>query len=262
MKRTRCSLKNVCLIFLLWGGVSEARTFMLPDGRSIDAEIVKYHAKTGLVELSLANGKRKKVQPSIFVPADQSYIKEWASLSTFRDEKMLQVSADEKKVKTREEKVMGDVNYNDGDIQKEVVAEVEYTSYVFEVQLDNRSASPMENLEVHYCIYYEQLRAAGSGGAKRTQPVVDHKNVSGTFEKVSLIGKEKKALETKPVELHEKEYVTDANFRGGDPVKEKGKIQGVWLKIYASTASGEKVCRNLYSPESLRGKVVWKGKAE
>ena len=71
---------------------AEMREFKLPDGRSLQAEIMGFDGKLGKVELKLANGRRKKIKPGIFVEEDQKYIKEWLALDGLRNAAFFKVS--------------------------------------------------------------------------------------------------------------------------------------------------------------------------
>ena len=74
-----------------------AREFTLPDGRSLEAEIVQYDERLGQVELKRADGKLVKIKPSVFVEEDQAYVDEWIIHSIFKG-RHITVEVNKKKV--------------------------------------------------------------------------------------------------------------------------------------------------------------------
>lgn len=250
---------GVVVIGMLVSGAVDAkpREFKSPDGRTIQAEIIDFNTKTGLVELELPKGKRVKVKPSIFVAEDQTYIKEWAKLSAVRSPTRFKVSAKKNLVKRSKKTEEGYITKTDGSREQEPVSEAKFEEYVYEIYLENRNDIALENVTLEYRIFYEQLRVAGSG-AKRSKGIVDKKVVSGTLQVKRLEPKKKTMLTTSALEIHEREYFGDFIYEGGDPIKEKGEIKGIWILIRSKSASGEVVMRDVYEPSSLKGKYRWK----
>ena len=88
--KTHC-FKFIALSIFLFGTAHarvELHEFTLKDGRTLKAEIVGYNAKLGKVELKRTDGKRVPVKPTVFVEADQSYIREWFMLDGVRNERL------------------------------------------------------------------------------------------------------------------------------------------------------------------------------
>jgi hypothetical protein len=224
------------------GGVAQAEPheFKLPDGRSIKAEIIGYNAKLGQVELVLANKKRKKINPAIFVEKDQEFIKEWASMDGFRNKSSFKVDCSKKKLEQWKE---------DDD-----AFQTKFERYAFEVALENRSALPIEGLKAEYRIFYEQEE-----NDRATKKVVTGKLVkTGALDIERVRPKEKRRIDTESVVLKEFEFnMSDYYVEDGEPESTSGEIKGIWLRLTVSTPSGQTAVRDIYEPESLRGKYAW-----
>ncbi len=236
----KCWVGLLFLVLSVLRADAEMREFNLPDGRSLQAEIMSYNDKLDKVELKLANGKRKKVSPSLFVEKDQKYIKEWAVLDGFCNKAFFKVSCKknlEKKWKKEDD-----------------AFQVKYTQYNYILTLENRNAYPLKNIKVEYRIFYEQEK-----NDRRTKKVVVDKNVKAGVEKVSrILPRGKKELSTESVVLEKFEFNTgDFYVPGGDPETTTGEIKGIWVRMHITTAGGLTAVRNLFEPAGLEGKYAW-----
>lgn len=244
------------VVFLASAATAEMHDFNLPDGRAIKAEIVDFNAKLGMVELKLENGKRKKINPSIFIEADQNFINDWAKLSGFRSPSFFKIECKSDLVEKWKEEETGEITYDDGSTEEETISETKFERTIYEIHLDNRNDVPLENLTFEYKIYYEQ-GTMGSGRGEQSKLIISKKTVSGDLKVARLSAREKMVLKTNPVVIHETEYNGDYTYRGGDPVKEAGDIKGVWLQVHTQGADGKKVTRHIYEPSSIQGKYTW-----
>lgn len=255
MKKVFCS--GVVLgVFCVLAAHAELHAFTLPDGRSIQAEIVDYNAKLGVVDLKLANGRRKKIKPAVFIQKDQNFIREWAKFSAFRDASFFKISCKRKLSDKWKEEETGSINYGSGQVEQETVSNTKFERYVYEVLLENRNAVALENMTFEYRIFYEQIESAGSGD-KRSRSNVKNKVVSGHFKFDRLAAKGKSTKATEPVVIHEKEHLGDFVYSGGDPVKEKGDIKGIWIQAHMKGADGQVITRHVYEPSGIEGHYAW-----
>jgi len=219
---------------------AEMREFKLPDGRSIKAEIVSFNAKLGKVELKLANGKRKKVNPGLFVEEDQKFIKEWAALDGFRNKRFFKVECAKKRTEKWGE--------------EDSAYQVKYDRYIYNITLENRNEYPLENIKVEYRIFYEQEE-----NDRSTRKVVVNKNVkSGEADVKRILPRGKTVLPTESVVLAKFEFNTgDYYVPGGDPETTSGEIKGIWVRIQIETEGGQTAVRNVFEPAGLEGKYAW-----
>ncbi len=232
---------------------AEMHTFNLPDGREIEAEIMGYNGKLGHVELKRADGKRVKVEPTLFVDADQKYIQEWASLDGFRNTRLFKISCKRNLVEKWKEAEEGMVTYSDGSRERETVSETKFERHVYELILENRTGIPLEGLTAEYRIFYEQDSLQTKGSKVKTE----EKRISGSLDISRLDAAEKKMLTTKPVVIHDKEYTGDITYGERLREKERGEVKGLWLRITASTSGGQTAVREIYDPSGVEGKYSW-----
>ncbi|MCF7863424.1 MAG: hypothetical protein K9L89_01385 [Kiritimatiellales bacterium] len=206
-----------------------------------------------MAELKREDGKRVSVKPDIFVEADQAYIKEWAAMDGFRNAASFKVVCKKELVEKWKEAEEGTVYYGDkGSAEKETVSESKFERYVYELNLENRNAFPLDGLTVEYRIFYEQGRSEKQG-----KVTVEEKTVPGSFDAVQLGPQEKKTLKTEPVVIHEQEFVGDYIYKHGDPEKVIGDVKGIWLRINAESPTGQTITRDVYEPASIEGKYKW-----
>ena len=216
-----------------------AREFTLPDGRSLEAEIVQYDERLGQVELKRADGKLVKIKPSVFVEEDQDYIDEWILHSVFNGRDII-VDCNKKKVGQRKED--GNAHF------------IRIDSFLYEIEIQNRSATEISGLDVEYKIFYEQEVNDMDKGR-----VINHeKTENGKLKIKSLGAREKKNFSTKEVELAKYEFnSTEYYVPGGEPQGTKGDIKGMWIRMECETAGGMKSVQDFFEPSSIEGKYRW-----
>tara|TARA_X000000950_G_scaffold104156_1_gene131362 strand:+ start:915 stop:1631 length:717 start_codon:yes stop_codon:yes gene_type:complete len=237
------SKRNIFWIgmFVLLGGVlsSLGHTFTLPDGRSLEAEIVQYDERSGQVELKRTDGKLVKIKPSVFVKSDQDYITEWFLHSVFNG-KDISVDINKKKVGQRKE---------DGNAHFMRIDE-----FLYQIEIENRSNIEISELDVEYRIFYEQEENDMDKGR-----VVKHdRTVQGDLEIELLAAKGKRIFSSKEVELVKYEFnSTEYYVPGGDPQATQGSIKGIWVRVECESTGGMKSVRDFYEPSSIEGKYSW-----
>ena len=216
-----------------------AREFTLPDGRSLEAEIVQYDERLWQVELKRADGKLVKIKPSVFVEEDQAYVDEWIIHSIFKGR---HVTVEVNKKKVGQQKMDGRAEF------------LRIDSFLYEIEIQNRSATQISGLDVEYKIFYEQEVNDMDKGR-----VINHeKTENGKLKIKSLGAREKRNFSTKEVELAKYEFnTTNYYVEGGDPQSTKGDIKGIWIRMECETASGMKSVKDFFEPSSIEGKYRW-----
>lgn len=233
--------KTLIILFLgvFLVNVLMAREFTLPDGRSLEAEIVQYDERLGQVELKRADGKLIKIKPSVFVEEDQDYIDEWIIHSIFKG-RHITVECNKKKVGQRKED--GNAHF------------IRIDSFLYEIEIQNRSATEISGLDVEYKIFYEQEVNDMDKGR-----VINHEKIENGKLKIKSLGaREKRNFSTKEVELAKYEFnSTEYYVPGGDPQSTKGDIKGMWIRMEYETAGGMKSIKDFFEPSSIEGKYRW-----
>lgn len=236
-------IKQFLMVLLLVGFAAtgtEYRNFKSADGKTIRGKVVKYDGKRGAVTIERDTKKRATVPIVVFSREDQEYIKEWQTLEAFRSESVLRVECSDKKIEQWKE--------------DESAFQRKFEKMVYEVQFNNRADTSVGPLNVEYKIFYEQEENDSA-----TKKVVTHqKEKKGKFDPVTLQSKGKQTLVTDNVVLENFEFnMSDYYVPGGDPESTSGEIKGIWVRLRVKMKSGEDVVRDVYAPESIRGKYTW-----
>lgn len=221
---------RLCLliIFMMLPAVrGEMRPFQLPDGRVLEAEVVSYNSRLGLVELRRTDGKTVAVKPQVFVQKDQSYIQQWIARNAFLSERILRVTCRDDVVKKWKEEETRDINYTSGTVEKNFIHNViKYEETLFQFELENSGDTAIEGLEIEYCIYYEQ-----STMVWEVKPIPEKKTFHGRIAVPALPPGGSGAVQTKTVMTYEDD-VNPISMRDGDQRRGgKGEIIGIRARL-------------------------------
>lgn len=226
--------------------VAGLRIFTLPDGRVLEAKIVGYDDRAGLVQVERKDGKRVKVKPSVFVEEDQQYIKDWVTLHALLSEQSLHVEADSRVAKEWKEKETKDVQYSDGIVEEDFVYNVvKYENVVYDFTFKNSSVKPVKDLLLEYCIYYEQ-----SGMTWDKNPETELKTFYGKINVAEIPVDEPVTISTKPVMIYRDEISAIPQLGGDRRCPGKGKVVGVLVHLVLKAGDLE-VTRELSDPKSM-----------
>ena len=203
-------------------GESEFRPFTSTDGRSIEARILEYNPSRNKLQIERITGKKIWVEPGIFSEEDRSFIRAWISAQDFLSPTKVRVSIDmKKKSKGR----TGDFVH-------------------YEITVQNRSSSDLENITFDYRFYVE-------GKAYRGRQDKDH-CLKGTIKLDHLKVGEKTVVQT-PVELMKETYESytesDVDAYGNITYSTYQRkvwdedARGIWLKIKGPKLEGNPLVR-------------------
>ena len=223
---------------------AQLHTFTLPDGRTVDAEIMSIHEQRGTVELRRADGKVVNVKPSIFVQADQQKLQAWTANRSFLSERSLQVDIEKEVVENWKEKEYQDMQYSDGSVVKELMKETRFEEVAFDLTLKNRSSEAIESLGIEYIIYYEQSETAWD------KSQAEQKTERGAYQLASLQPNQSDQTQSKSVIIYD-DNIAGKNWVGGrTQVGGKGDIHGMRVRILKQL-DGEVIYREFIYPDSL-----------
>lgn len=236
---------------------AEMREFKLPNGKSVQAEIVSFDSRLGKVKLKLADGRPKTVKPGIFVKEDREYIKEWVSLDGFRNKTFFKVSCSKDMVEKWKEDIVSTV-YIGGDrsnTEKMTMGEMKYEKFAYKLLLENRNAVPLENIKIEYCIFCKQK----GKGQWRDRPDWFEKEKTGSLTIAKLPAKSKKTVATDPVVIARQEISGNIVSSGSGASYEKigVELEGVWVRITIKTPGGLTATRSVFNPKNMEGKYAW-----
>jgi hypothetical protein len=244
---------GVCVVMCGLAVHAELHEFNLPDGRSLKAEIVGYKARIGEVELKREDGKTVSVKPSVFVDDDRTYIQDWVAAHAFMSERVLKIVFDDQVVKKWKEEEVQDVRYTDGSIEEDFIHNVvKYENVAYDFTFLNMTATPIKDLLLEYCIYYEQ-----STMIWEDKPEVEKKTMYGKIEVPVLREQVTVKVSSKPVMIYEDDInpvpLSDEDQRRPG----RGEIKGMRARLRMKNGSGD-IVREMSHPSALSAeKYPW-----
>ena len=211
------------------------RDFTDTQGRTIRGCVLAYNPKTGEVSFERDNRRTAKVPLSLFSEESQNYICSWRMRKLFTDDSFFKISAGRKKSKDKK----GTRTTN------KYIQRSENTHY--EILFENRSSMDFKDLEVEYCIYYEQEdeRQALRQGVRY-----------GKISNLSISAKSKETVITEKVRTYKKELNTSYYYSDSD-ITQKGEVIGIWVRIHTKLSSGETLIREYSLPDKILESKRW-----
>ncbi len=216
----------------------DVHIFTDQQDRVVAARIIKMDARRGLVELERKDKRRIKVNPSIFIEADQAYIRDWCLGQAFMATSSLRFSGKKRVVDEWEKQSKGVIR--------------DFKKVAYDCTLKNGSNHSFENITVKYCIYWVQEMIT-QGGEERID-----KTYAGQYRIPKIAPREVVEKVTDPVTLMYQHIKGGYYYAGGAPDKQSSKMKGVWLKVSFTTESGETFTRDFCEPTSFMKQKVWK----
>ncbi|MBC2601546.1 hypothetical protein [Puniceicoccus vermicola] len=189
---------------------TEVRTFTNNEGQSIQASLES--VDDTYVEIRREDGRRFTIPLQTLSREDQEYVKKWVSLQAISDERLFEISAkrlDENETKSTQTGL--DIEERDG---------------FYEITLENRTGTNLNDLEVRWAIRVEKT-AAGE--------VHDRKAdlwTKGRIKDVDLSDREEKELETGRVLLREVKVQSGYRWASNAPKNARDKLDGLYVAIF------------------------------
>lgn len=215
------------------GGV--CRAFTDTRGRTVNGHLMDFDDVRKLVSIQRAdNHVIARASLSDFSDSDQRFIRAWDFERDFND--LLAITVCRKSFKTQG--AAAEKHSGTGSIE----------NICYEVQLVNRSDSRFESVEVEYCVFYRQ------GNHERGSILFDDGVQYGRVMIDSLTADTRPRFKTSPVKiLNDTGRVTAFGRTEGA----RGEVQGLWLRVHATTPSGSVITREHCSPAELSSSKAW-----
>ncbi len=204
----RSSVFGLASLLLPLAAMAESRTFTSADGRTVEAEIVA--ATAGNVTLKLATGQNVVSPLDRFSAADRQFIAAWLKQNPAKINYSFQVSYTKDKTGSSKQKT-GSVS---------VTAE----SWLCRIKLANRSGQDLENVEVNYSIFYEQMDEG--------RPVLRSSRGKITLPKIRA--NEEQTLQTDEVKLSSTQLEGGFYYVDGARARQKDSLAGMAVSIQHS----------------------------
>lgn len=246
------------------------RTFTASDGRSLEARILHYDNHSGKVQIERADKKKITVPATAFTDKDRAYIKSWYAAQMFGSTSKfkLELERDEADNSKKEHEVDFGEEFGGGrrggptGIQTAAIDK--NTKYKFHLTLENKSDIPLKVYLMEYRIYYEQEKAVldekankgrseGDPRPERHMPLAEQKVKDGKARIGTIAPGETKTVSTGSITITKR----SANRPWGKYIDLKGTVSGAWIRLTAKGPNGEKIVREISSPESIMKKFPW-----
>lgn len=206
------------------------RAFSTKDGRALEARIVEYDAKKGLIQMERRGEGKVWVTPNVFVEADQTYVKEWIAADRFLSTRWMSVTLELKEKKP----------FN------------QYAKVEYELNFYNKSDEDIEINGIDFlCLVRRNVKRIDGKDIELLQrPVglieVTNESSWGIWENGFRFklkpGKNSHILQG-PLILDEEEH--------------EDEIKGVWVRIKGPQLRGKTVSREVCLPEKIRTEQSW-----
>lgn len=233
----------VCLVLAASGAYAAAqyRNFTDTQDRVIRGRVVRFDTTKEIVTIERENRKTAKVPITIFCDDDQDYIRSWGKGNAFESTFNFKVTINRKKESNdRVERELSRrfPQYN---------LRVQDTHY--EVVLQNRSDTTLENLRVEYCIFYEQKMP----GAKKE----DNGVYCGQMSVNHLASKSSQTLTSDKVTIFKSDLDGNYYYESGASSIQRGDVHGIWVRIYMKLPAGGTLMREHSFPEDTPEGRTW-----
>jgi hypothetical protein len=240
--------KGLLVVLVLCSSVcngveSEYHIFTDLQDRVVTAKIIKLDEQRNLVELERENKRRVKVKPSVFIEADQAYIRACTICSTFMSSSGLRFSGEKEVIEDWSESPAAGVNR-------------EFEKNVYNCELKNGSAVAFENIKIEYCVYWVQ-EYQQNGEEQRLE-----QDYSGRYEIPRIEPRSTAKFQTTPVTLVCQSLQGGYYYKEGGSDRQNSKMKGVWVKVSMTPADGKTVFREFGEPASVMKHQVWKAPAK
>ena len=217
------------------------REFTNTQGQSIRGRVLSFDAVKGVVQIEAENGKKARIPLAGLVEKDQEYIQAWGNAQNFMNESRFRISANRNREK------------NEGKSGQQGVLDRDVKNVGYDITLDNRSDIALANIQLEYCIFYEQEDfKAGADKAVCEQGIY-----CGTLDVDGIPARSDKVLQTAEVIVFKEELDSGYYYTSGRPNVKHGQVHGVWLRASIALPNGERVFRDYCLPDSLPSSKTW-----
>ena len=217
------------------------RDFTNTKGQTVRGRVVSFDTRKGIVQIEPEKGKKARIPLSALIEEDQEYVRAWGNAQNFMNTGRFRISADCNREKN--ESKSGVQGIYDRDVK----------NVGYKITLDNHSDVALSNIQLEYCIFYEQEDFKnGSDKAICEQGIY-----CGKMDIDGIEAGTEKVLQTTEVMVFKEEMDSSYYFTDGRPNVKDGQVHGLWLRASISLPDGERVYREFSMPNSLPNSRQW-----
>ena len=251
------------LFALATRGMADYRVFSDPNGKEIEATILRVYPDKNQIKLDLKDKGVKTVPISLFSEQDQEYIYQWNHAYTKLSDLKVSIEAESEK----SDKVAGEA---DG-WHPYPNTEMEYTTTKYEIEIKSKSDEAISDIAIDYCIHfqhtineikfiYQYIEGTGyyRDGDKPQPERTEKKTVTGNLNIPSLAAGDSETTFTKEaiIENGRKIKSSTATKKGTDWLME-GDVEGILVRISIPFGDGDVVSMEYSDPKRLLKNAEW-----
>ena len=227
-----------------WAG-DTYRDFTNTQGQTVRGRVASFDANKGIVQIEPEKGKKARIPLSALIEEDQEYVRAWGNAQNFMNKGRFRISADRNREK------------NEGKSGQQGVHDRDVKNVAYDITLDNHSDIALPNIQLEYCIFYEQDDF--KDGADKA--ICEQGIYCGRVDIDGIEAGSEKVLQTAEVMVFKEELDSGYYYTDGRPNVKHGQVHGLWLRASISLPDGERVYRDLSIPDSLPNSRNWTTKA-
>ena len=253
MRRLILFFSLLCAIFVSGRAVAEVREFTSKGGKVTFGEIVDYNVKSDAVKIKTDQGKTVQTKASTFVDEDFMYIRDWDAVRLFSRNEKFRIYLNDAVSKNKWTKNRW--RRNPGKLAPQLTHTTDFNRMAYEIKFENQTGYDLENVEIKYCIYYEQERVDPFIEEKVTDLVV---RPSLHYFTIIPDGLNKK-FNSNSIILRRKEMHpwTRFHYLEGERRFFRSKLIGMVFRSSITTLSGQTAVREIRLPKDLSEEYVW-----
>jgi hypothetical protein len=256
MKRLVLFFSLLSMVLVSSRAVAEVREFTTNDGKAIFGEITDYDAKTDAVKIKTDQGKTIQTKASSFLDEDFMYIRDWDTVRLFSQNVNFRIYLNGPESLNKWAKFRW--LERPGKVQPSKTHEIFLNRMGYEIKFSNETGYDLENVEIKYCIFYNQERLDWA-----TEKKVTDLKVRPSVHRYAIVPEGiNKKFSSNSIVLRRKE-IQGSNqnnrfyFLEGEGRRIKSELIGIVFRAEIITATGHSAVREIRMPKDLSEKYVW-----
>lgn len=252
----------ISLCFLLAGEVcAKITTLTLTNGERVSCTLIDYQLKTDAVTVRGEDGKNRRLKGIQLDDDSFRAVRDWDAVRQFNNPEKFRVYVNEPT------KVNSWIKYlwyrPPGKVQPGKTYEIDFERWAYELRMDNRTGYDLENVELVYNVYYNQMRMDWTVEERATDTIT-----RPCREAYAILPNEMMEQVTlKSVVLRNKEIMYDPyggqwradilEYLQEDNRFLRAEFLGMVLQIKFTDAQGRVHVRENRYPDELANDIAW-----
>jgi len=224
-------------------GERTLHTFTTPDGRTLNAVIKGYNARTGKIQIERKDGKEVWILPTAFSEPDQEYIQQWIVADQFMSPTKFKIEGDSDKNTTSKHTTQH---------SRKTKLE-DKTEIVYELSLENKMDFSLKDLKIEY-------RAFILNKSHEDQQEDSSRVGGGHLIIAEIPAGGETSQKLLPITLFTQFKIASDGYSNATLYDRKiGQeyLEGFWIKVYGPEVDGKPAIREWCYPSDTRKDFTW-----